>query len=64
MSDIGQGRESHAGNNDDELECLDDQIAECEEEMTRMRERHEADLAKLTSQHDIALKESSDKIKG
>ena len=62
MSDIGQGRESHAGNNDDELECLDDQIAECEEEMTRMRERHEADLAKLTSQHDIALKESSDKI--
>ena len=62
MSDIGNGRDSGAGYDEDEIECMDDQIAECEEEMTRMREQHASDISKLKEAHEVVLQESRRKI--
>ena len=41
---------------------MDDQIAECEEEMTRMRAQHATDIAKLQEAHEVVLQESRRKI--
>ena len=67
LSDVGRGRDSTGSNASstsqaDEIECLDNQIAECEEEMDRMREAHAKELDILKGNQSEIKKQYEEKI--
>jgi hypothetical protein len=68
LSDVGRGRDSTGSNisstsKADEIECLDNQIAECEEEMDRMRETHAMEIKSLNDNHSSVIQQYEEKIR-
>ena len=46
----------------EEIECLDNQIAECEEEMDRMRESHQKELTSVKNDHSQIVQRYEEKV--
>ena len=67
LSDVGRGRDSTGSASSsssqlEEIECLDNQIAECEEEMDRMRESHQKELTSVKNDHSQIVQRYEEKV--
>ena len=67
LGDVGRGRDSTGSASSsssqlEEIECLNNQIAECEEEMDRMREYHQKELSSMKNDHAQIVQSYEEKV--